>query len=69
MSRSFIAWYEVPKFVELAKKAIGLTFSLKTRKRHQLPLLDEKITSVLTGGANLLKLFTHKLPLTVAYTL
>ena len=54
----------MPKKFQSLKKL--LTFTLKARKGHELPLLDEEISTVLTGGTYLLELLSHKLALTIA---
>jgi hypothetical protein len=53
----------------LIHSLVRSTLSLETWKRHQLPLLEEEISSIFTGHANLLQLLSHKLSLFIAYAL
>lgn len=41
-------------------------FSLQTRKRHEFPLFEEKVSSVLAGSTDLLELLFHELAFVVA---
>jgi hypothetical protein len=43
-----------------------LTFTLQAGQGHLLPLFDEKVSSVLAGIANLVKLLSHKFSFVVA---
>ena len=62
-----MAWKDVPETrLKVSKELVALTFTLKTRERHEFPLLDEEVSAVLAGGADLLELLTHELPLVVA---
>lgn len=69
MRRSFMAWKDVPRENSQLRGQKALTFSLQTRQWHEFPLFDEEVSAVLAGGANLLQLLTHELPLHVTDTL
>ena len=45
---------------------ITRAFSLQTRKRHELPLFNEKVTSIFACLADVLQLITHEFSLRVA---
>jgi len=48
---------------------VGGALSLEAGQGHQLPLLDEKVASVLAGETNFLELLTHEFSLDVANAL